>query len=841
MLDFQEFIAAFCSTPEYRGANLETIIESYSRTSRAYLEDARRSPTDKAHSTGATLAALRTYVDTEIAVMSSLMQLPATTLMIVCFILAVLYHQRISLLQASDHSINFDVVENANFAFSGKLPFENGRMGHKNVYDVNCIADFWSWFGLGLVPLFWYEGWDLSEMGTNVAMACMSPQESLRAFGWTGSLSSATLLGSQFEAACPELLKDVPGAPPDWFGTPGSPSYLYYRAVVGGLRLSQERSDAIPCLERSDSYRPGLHSGACVSEYSTWLFPNNARQALYMKPELVNKVGGETIYLLSGQSQQEIRRELKSLEDKVWWSPYTTKVQLTFTTFNPHLDAFTATYIIFFPNRAGHILKQVHSQTMWLHPYHTWECYVVDIIWLLAVLKIFLEEGKEISVGIRKNGLSKGLRSYLGVDNAVDWLNITFSFIIVFLWMRYLTLIEELTGMLAEGTAGVPGTWADDATRAKFYEHVDIMTNFHEDFTLYLAAYPFLMITRLFKAFSAQPRLALVTNTLVKASVDLFHFGFVFLSVFLLFTASAIILFGHYMEEFATFARAADTCFHILLGDIDWERMREAGRVPAGIWFWMFMWMVEIVMFNMLLAIVTDVYTEVRGGIGGNASTMWTQAYDLVRREWERRQGRRVSLHHVAHHLEGCSMEPDELITIKGLMDLVPKISEKQATRLVTNAVILDDSAADDHTSQSLSQAVVAIRDMHNQMRVLQESVENNIHISELGVDLLKREIRKLDDATVGQSPAFSMPAQSTGMGMGPEAPAWLERCLQKYTDSLHGRMDELTIHIQKLERSQHLQQQCLQQLLTGSPAAQSSTAGLCSIGQRSPPQAFFP
>ena len=46
------------------------------------------------------------------------------------------------------------------------------------------------------------------------------------------------------------------------------------------------------------------------------------------------------------------------------------------------------------------------------------------------------------------------------------------------------------------------------------------------------------------------------------------------------------------------------TCFMVLLGDFSWDRVKEVGRVEAGVWFWSFNVLVVWVMLNMLLAIV---------------------------------------------------------------------------------------------------------------------------------------------------------------------------------------------------------------------------------------------
>merc|ERR1719451_170305 len=110
-----------------------------------------------------------------------------------------------------------------------------------------------------------------------------------------------------------------------------------------------------------------------------------------------------------------------------------------------------------------------------------------------------------------------------------------------------------------------------------------------------------------------------------------------------------------------------NTVFRIMLGDFDWETMNIIGRPQAAAWFWSFMWLVNMVMLNMLLAIVMDVYTEVKGGIGGDAETLWSQTKEIYQRWRKRRQGLRKSLEYVLHALEQSKNEDN--LTIQKMID----------------------------------------------------------------------------------------------------------------------------------------------------------------------------
>ena len=84
----------------------------------------------------------------------------------------------------------------------------------------------------------------------------------------------------------------------------------------------------------------------------------------------------------------------------------------------------------------------------------------------------------------------------------------------------------------------------------------------------------------MFKTFSLQPRLAVVTRTLWASFADLVHFGIIFLSVFITYVFMAMGFFGRTVEGYSQFYVAFVTLFRALMGDLDFEAMQEqAGRI----------------------------------------------------------------------------------------------------------------------------------------------------------------------------------------------------------------------------------------------------------------------
>lgn len=759
------------------------------------------------------------------------LQLPTAIILFSVYCAAVLSHEKIGILRGIDGGISFDIVENANFAFSGDVPIENGRMGFKNVFDVNSIPDFWSWISMGLVPLVWPEAWDVSEPRANVLAACTKPVDALNNWttiwpidGYGASPSLLTLKPFLDDETCPE---DSPnGMPERFFGSANNTRggqnnmYLYFNRVVGGVRLRQERSEEQECAV-TDELQSQIYNGTGCYGGAYWLSPDYT-ETFNVDIDLTDHPDAPTHVLRTGLPQYDIRSQLKRLEEAIWFTPATQRVEVTLMTYNANADALTVTYINFYFTHAGQIWKRVEPMSIWLTPYSNWYNYVLDIVWVLMLLRVFFEEGWEALKTLCRLGCRKGFGEYCGFWNGVDWLSVLYGFVIMVMWLVHLTRVSNMVGILKSGSLNTPGTWETDSEILDNFLEADSLVKFSVAIRRVLTLYPFVVVLRMFKSFDAQKRMSLVTSTIKLSVTDVAHFAVVFFSIFVAYAISGMILFGQELEKFASFWRSVNTCWRLLLGSFEWDDLRDVSRVEAALWFWTFTILVLLVMLNMFIALVMETYMQVKSGINDDeCETLVSQSVEIKNRIMQARKGKILPLEKILEEL-GCEDTSDEdkqrILNVESFRELVPGLPEEQAIDILTAGAKLQEGSVDGETS--LTQALLHVLVMFNRQEGIQCGIEQLGKIC-LTISQLVKDVNADQRPTVRPS---TRPFGASEANAGPAAPAMdeaeatalLNRMAEAAASSAEDQLRTL-LHRHKslLERANTLQRSLQEQLLS--------------------------
>lgn len=616
-----------------------------------------------------------------------------------------LAHYKFEHMYAVDKAVTHDIEENANFAFSGIVPFEAGRMGHKAIYDVNSIPDFWSWMSMGFIPILFPSStdWGLSEVPGNVGAVCTAPRDAVAGWGYDVGNDLDNMYTTSPGVAnglCPvdadPIIMDDEVKQLRIYENNGesfNPSYLWFNTVVGGLRMRQERLSTQDC-EVNQDMKDSLYLGKCTEAGAYYMMPEKMT-ALAADESLVNLNDAPDQYFKTKQPMTEIYELLRQLERDAWFSPLTNKVELMFTTYNAHQGMVTATFVTFLFNRAGHIHKRVEPVSVWLDPYHgNIGIIILDIVWILLVGKIAVVEGIDIVKHVKQLGAKRGMIEYMSPYNIVDWTNVMFSIAIVIMWGSHLGRLKVVHDMLLSTSVDVEGSFSTQGELEEWFSHLHGMVRFSYTFRVVLAVYVLLISVRFFKAFDAQPRLSLVTKTMSSATVGIIHFGVVFFTIFFIFTVSGMCLFGQEIADFANVGRASHSSFRVLLGDFDWEELHVIGRPQALLWFWAFQWVLSLTMLNMFLGIILDTYSEVKGRILSQpgVETLWSQLFEIVARKKKVMAGHNMALAKILKILDPTDLDSDDaggedpLLNTQSLMEKVPGLKEEQAEEILMTA-----------------------------------------------------------------------------------------------------------------------------------------------------------
>ncbi|CAD7949535.1 unnamed protein product [Amoebophrya sp. A120] len=561
------------------------------------------------------------WLDKEVNDEQACLQLPFALLLVIVFAALSVLTLGNKYVQDVHTSIDVFIRENANFGF------DHGDMhGLKALRDVHTVADVYSWLRLGFVPLMLSDSFGYSEHLTDTVTApqTLPPAQQFPGYQRTSPLPSDLLL---------------------------------WNHLVGAVRLTQTTNSehgSSSCWDVPEEIRLVLNDKLTPC-YGQGDFPTLQQHLAISKPV---ESPAKTVFLPTDfaspgspySSTAEVQTAIGDLEKNLWITENVKQVQISFLSLNREFGLWTMTTISFTFRRGGQVLKDIYQQSTWLNfPMGNAQPELLtslNLLWLAMNCYIFLQEVTEIAKILKETrSLSRFSQKYFGLWNVVDWLTVFSACSLIGFYFYLNTFVMDLKTNFSSLTTG-----SNSLTNEKLYDlTLNIMTHQNElVFCSYL--YVLISLVRLFKGFSAQPRLGVVTNTIINAAVDILHFLVVFSSVFFAYALAGVIVFGRHLQEFATLDVSLTTCWRLVFGDFDWERTSRIAPWEAAVFFYSFTLLVVLIMLNMLLAIILDTYMDVKGQ-STKAETLYSQAIETGSRYIRLKKGSRVSLEYIRKHL----------------------------------------------------------------------------------------------------------------------------------------------------------------------------------------------
>lgn len=294
----------------------------------------------------------------------------------------------------------------------------------------------------------------------------------------------------------------------------------------------------------------------------------------------------------------------------------------------PRLEQYQ---LMFSFSRGGGIFTRMTMESLFLEFASGWYTLCCDFLWIGCLLFITCVEVKKLFRSIRSGTCRKTHSNFFKI---LQWMIIVFGWLCILCYviqhLMRAAVVDALRDVIATQRADIPAEVNNMGQ--DLLEKADDMLSFTSWFRILLADYHLILMFRFFIAFSAQPRLGVVTSTLEASLLDILHFLVVLLPTFMAYAISGCFIFGRRMEGFSTFDGAIGICFRMASeGEYEWDELSTEDYWTACLWTWTFMLLIVLLMLNMVLAIVLDVYTEMRNS-AGQSETVFITLLNLWRR-----------------------------------------------------------------------------------------------------------------------------------------------------------------------------------------------------------------
>lgn len=332
------------------------------------------------------------------------------------------------------------------------------------------------------------------------------------------------------------------------------------------------------------------------------------------------------------------------LHTSSWCDDATEWVEATAAFFNGEVSAYTHVAVRFSFQTGGTL-----EVTLDVRPLHTpvWSNSMIALccIWGLLVVVLLLVTIQEV---VDRKGKGVCVRFCGDPWMQLDWLGIIVGILLVagfVLLLQAMDLItpriQELQELVAEEPPAADAPFpVQEAYRIKaraselalsvVMEGLRMSVEYKAMHRIAMFAYTFFLLLRFFRGFLGQPAMASIARTLHSASQDVIHFAFMLLIAFENFTLGGLLLFGSEVQTWSSVHAAHISSLMMLAGLGDFAPLYEVYPISAMVWLFTFAVALIFIGSNMLLAILTDHFAEVRKASGLSGLTIFDQAWALI-------------------------------------------------------------------------------------------------------------------------------------------------------------------------------------------------------------------
>jgi len=631
-------------------------------------------------------------------------QLPMTVLYFVFFAVTVLMHEDISNVSQVERNVRA-LMEGTSFE---GIESKQGFMvsGHKSMQDIDTITDIWTFLHDATIP------WFIPDIGSVI------PRNVHRVMRYNQIIGGVQIQQIRRKAVpCSDEYPNLGPKKKDTNVNPLLAGFMCYpwdryadgcfgghsedepKAVKEGWcpvgptsAPSGRRLERVLGLDSTDPRHLAIDLGSTrrlVDPSHTERVRGGESDAIAANADGKGFDGGiYTVVLHEYDGLNMAREKLANLSSATWLDTASAWFGLKVFMLNPDLAVYTHLVVNVFMPPSGELIPYVSLQSFPAEPYQKTTTLVCDVIWGILWFHLAISS---LFKFVLATGRGDGCNYMTDPWNWVDWGTVLGGAVIIGMWILFMGKISTVKKMAMDVVLNRPTLGAVPPFASVYQEHdykqntddlhaeVGQFAGFLMAYRLIICWYTILIMVRFFRAFKAQPRLAVVTNTIARSATDLAHFLVVLMVVVMSYAVAGMFMFGHRMLQFSQLSITLNTCMMIMIGDFDFAEMGAEHPVTSVLWFWSYMVLVSLIMLNMLLAIILDIYAEVKAD-SSEEDAVWTQAKRVLQDSWKNRDYVKYNV------IQQCLDKlPDttEYVDKDLLVEIVPDITEKQAKELI--------------------------------------------------------------------------------------------------------------------------------------------------------------
>lgn len=310
------------------------------------------------------------------------------------------------------------------------------------------------------------------------------------------------------------------------------------------------------------------------------------------------------------------KKAVDFLVNNNWIDRQTYALYIDFLTYNGHIGMLSYVRILIQLSASGSVAKKITTTSINVEPYNkagdvfrgVLEVVLVILCLLYGAIEVykiklevaakkteFMEEGLGLNTGAIRM-VWEGIKSHFSYFwNWMDFASIVLSFVIIGLWIRYIS-----SDLVTSGSSS-----------SRPLEQMLAVKLIYEDYITACAINFLLVFVRMLKYLNRFERIALLQATFQSAKDDIFYFFVILITVMLTFVIFGHVAFGSTHYAFSSLGNSVLVCFVLLFGELTvWQEIRKTRPIEATFFFFMFTFLIVFIMINMFIAIINTHYSN---------------------------------------------------------------------------------------------------------------------------------------------------------------------------------------------------------------------------------------